>query len=242
MKRLDVFLTENKYFESRSKATQAILAGAISVNGEAQTKPSFPVEDNQTVKILKQTDKYVSRAGYKLEGAIESFGIDFSEKVVLDIGASTGGFTDCALLHGAKQVYAVDTGTGQLHEKLRKCPQVVNLEKTNATAVEQAIFDRADIIVCDVSFVSGVYLFQKIAAKITPNTDIIWLIKPQFECGKRVISKFKGVITNKNLALQIAENAIFTLQVFGFEKLGFVESPIKGGDGNTEFLAYVKKK
>ncbi|MBS5861777.1 hypothetical protein KID03_10170 [bacterium] len=102
-KRLDVYLTENKYFESRSKATQAILAGAISVNDEAQTKPSFLVEENPKIKVLKQTDKYVSRAGYKLEAAIQNFGIDFSGKVVLDIGASTGGFTDCALQHGAVQ-------------------------------------------------------------------------------------------------------------------------------------------
>ena len=241
-KRLDVYLTENKYFESRSKATQAILAGAISVNDEIQKKSSFLVEENTNIKILKQTDRYVSRAGYKLEGAIQNFGIDFSGKVVLDIGASTGGFTDCALQHGAKKVFAVDTGSCQLHESLKSDKRIVNLEKTNAIDLDQKYFDKANIIVCDVSFVSGVYLFQKISSKIKSGTPIIWLIKPQFECGKRVISKFKGVITNENLALQIAENAIFTLQVFDFEKLGFMKSPIKGGDGNCEFLAYVKKK
>ena len=241
-KRLDVFLTENNYFESRNKATQAILAGAISVNDEPQTKPSFLVEENSAIKILKQTAKYVSRAGYKLEAAIANFGVDFSEKTVLDIGASTGGFSDCALQHGAKKVFSVDTGTGQLHNNLLTDARVVNLEKTNVIDLEQKYFDKADIIVCDVSFVSGVYLFQKIGTKIKPGTPIIWLIKPQFECGKRVISKFKGVITNENLALQIAENAIFTLQVFDFEKLGFMKSPIKGGDGNTEFLTYVRKK
>lgn len=241
-KRLDVFLTENNYFESRNKATQAILAGAISVNDEAQTKPSFLVEENSAIKILKQTDKYVSRAGYKLEAAIANFGIDFSGKVVLDIGASTGGFTDCALQHGAKKVFAVDTGSSQLHKSLTSDKRVVNLEKTNAIDLEQKYFDKADIIVCDVSFVSGVYLFQKIGAKIKSGTPIIWLIKPQFECGKRIMSKFKGVITNENLALQIAQNAVFTLQVFDFEKLGFMQSPIKGGDGNTEFLTYVRKK
>lgn len=241
-KRLDVFLTENHYFDSRSKAAQAILAGAISVDDETQTKPSFCVDENSAIKILKQTDKYVSRAGYKLEGAINEFNINFHDKVVLDIGSSTGGFTDCALQHGAKSVISVDTGSNQLHEKLKSDPRVVSLEKTNVIDMEQKYFDMADIIVCDVSFVSGVYVFQRIAKNIKSGTQIVWLIKPQFECGKHVMMKYRGVITNQNLALQIAQNAVFTLQVYGFEQLGFVESPIKGGDGNTEFLTYVKRK
>lgn len=242
MKRLDVFLTEKHYFDSRSKAARAIIAGAISVNDELQTKPSFVVGDDFDIKILKQTDKYVSRAGYKLEGAIKAFNIDFEDKIVLDIGASTGGFTDCALQHGARGVISVDTGTNQLHEKLKTDPRVVNIERTNVINIHKKYFDMADIIVCDVSFVSGVYVLQRIAKHIKSGTDIVWLIKPQFECGKRVMMKFKGVITNQNLALQVAQNAIFNLQVYGFEKLGFMESPIKGGDGNTEFLTYVKKK
>lgn len=241
MKRLDVFLAENQYFDSRTKAAQAILAGAISVNDELQTKPSFGVDDEMIVKVVKQTDRYVSRAGYKLEGAIKEFGIDFEDKIVLDIGASTGGFTDCALQHGARGVISVDTGSNQLHEKLKDDHRVVSLEKTNVIDINKKYFDMADIITCDVSFVSGVYVFQRIAKHIRSGTQIVWLIKPQFECGKRVMMKFKGVITNQNLALQVAQNAVFTLQVYGFEKLGFMESPIKGGDGNTEYLTYVKK-
>lgn len=242
MERLDIYLTEKQYFDSRSKAAQAIEAGAVSVDDKIQTKPSFLVDDKNSIKILKQTDKFVSRAGYKLEGAINEFGVEFEDKIVLDIGASTGGFTDCALQHGAKHVFAVDTGTNQLHEKLKNDARVTNLEKTNVIDIDQKYFDMADIITCDVSFVSGVYIFQKIVQKIKSGTQIVWLIKPQFEGGKRVIMKFKGVITNHNLALQIAQNALFTLQGYGFEKLGFMESPIKGGDGNTEFLAYVRKK
>lgn len=242
MKRLDVFLTENHYYDSRTKAAQAVLAGAVSIDGKTQTKPSFEVDENCVVKILKQTDKYVSRAGIKLEHAINSFGIDFDDKIVLDIGSSTGGFTDCALQHGARGVISVDTGSNQLHEKLKSDHRVVSLEKTNVLDINAKYFDIANIIVCDVSFVSGVYIFQRIANKIKSGTQIVWLIKPQFECGRRVMMKFKGVITNPKLALQVAQNAIFNLQVYGFEQLGFVESPIKGGDGNSEFLSYVKKK
>ena len=240
-KRIDLFLVENKIFESRSKASEAISLGAVLVNGKTQLKPSYLVKDDDNIEIAKQTDKYVSRAGYKLEKAIQEFNIDLSNKTILDIGSSTGGFTDCALQSGAKKVFAVDVGKDQLHQRLKEDPRVVSMEQTNILQVSQDIFDQVDFIVCDVSFVSGASIFQQLNSKIRPGTKIIWLVKPQFECGKQVARKYKGIITNTKLSEDVARSAIHTLILLNFKQLAFTTSPIKGGDGNTEYIAYIEK-
>ena len=240
-KRIDLFLVENKIFESRSKASEAISLGAVLVNGKIQLKPSYLVKDDDNIEIAKQTDKYVSRAGYKLEKAIQEFNIDLSNKTILDIGSSTGGFTDCALQSGAKKVFAVDVGKDQLHQRLREDPRVVSMEQTNILQVSQDIFNQVDFIVCDVSFVSGASIFQQLNSKIQPGTKIIWLVKPQFECGKQVARKYKGIITNTKLSEDIARSAIHALILLNFKQLAFTTSPIKGGDGNTEYIAYIEK-
>ena len=240
-KRIDLFLVENKIFESRSKASEAISLGAVLVNGKTQLKPSYLVKDDDNIEIAKQTDKYVSRAGYKLEKAIQEFNIDLSNKTILDIGSSTGGFTDCALQSGAKKVFAVDVGKDQLHQRLKEDPRVVSMEQTNILQVSQDIFNQVDFIVCDVSFVSGASIFQQLNSKIQAGTKIIWLVKPQFECGKQVARKYKGIITNTKLSEDIARSAIHALILLNFKQLAFTTSPIKGGDGNTEYIAYIEK-
>ena len=240
-KRIDLFLVENKIFESRSKASEAISLGAVLVNGKTQLKPSYLVKDDDNIEITRQTDKYVSRAGYKLEKAIQAVNIDLSNKTILDIGSSTGGFTDCALQSGAKKVFAVDVGKDQLHQRLKEDPRVVSMEQTNILQVSQDIFNQVDFIVCDVSFVSGASIFQQLNSKIQAGTKIIWLVKPQFECGKQVARKYKGIITNIKLSEDIARSAIHTLILLSFKQLAFTTSPIKGGDGNTEYIAYIEK-
>lgn len=239
--RLDIFLTQNNFFQTRSKAVDAINQCAIYVDGKMIIKPSFLVDETNNIEVIKDTCPYVSRAGLKLEKAINYFNIDFKNQVVLDIGASTGGFTDCSLKYGAKKVISVDVGSGQLNEKLLLDNRIVNLEKTNIINLDKKYFDEANIIVCDVSFVSGVYIFNNICDKIKQGTTIIWLIKPQFECGKDIAKKYKGIISDINLSLKIAKDALNSLNRTVFKIEGIVQSPIKGGDGNTEYLAYIKK-
>ncbi len=236
--RLDVYLVNNKYFDSRAKAARAIAGGAIEVDGSVATKAACVVGENSKIKILKETEKYVSRGGYKLEEAINKFNLDFKDKTVLDIGASTGGWTDCALQHGAKKVYAVDVGKGQLEPKIRAKKSVVSLENFNALNLGQEIFDECDFIVCDVSFTSGLKLFETLCEKIK-NQKIVWLVKPQFECGKTLAKKHKGILPDKT-SQEVAKDCI-NKATKQYLVEGFIESPIKGGDGNMEFLALMTK-
>ena len=234
-KRIDVLLTEKGFFSSRSKAVMAIKDSCIMAGEKIVQKPNETYEDDVEIKIVSAPLRYVSRGGLKLEKAINVFNIDFTDKVVLDLGASTGGFTDCALQHGAKKVFAVDIGSGQLVESLRKDTRVVNLENTDAKNLDKKIFDECDYIVADISFVSIAKIIASIADKVTKQ-KLMLLVKPQFECGISLAKKHKGIIRDKSLSKEIADKTIKGIEGLGFTLLGLDESPIKGGDGNTEFI------
>lgn len=235
--RLDLYLTEKGYFESRNKAKTEIEAGNITVNGKVITKSSFDVSDDDKIELSDDVMPYVSRGGYKLEAAIKTFNLDFKDKVVLDIGASTGGFTDCSLQNGAKLVYAVDVGSNQLHDKLKNDKRVISYEETNILEFNEDL--KPDFIVMDVSFVSIEYLLPGIQKFITEDNSFVCLIKPQFEIGKMHIKN--GIVKDKSLYVHILESIDNALRKYnlGIEKL--ILSPILGGSGNREFIALIKK-
>ena len=243
IQRLDVFLTENKHFNSRKQAQNAIEHGCVAINGKVQTGKSIKVKETDKVTIdlsLIQGDlKYVSRGGLKLEKAASEFNISFKEKIVLDVGASTGGFTDCALLSGAKKVYALDVGSGQLAQKLRADNRVEVIENANFRTFGARDFnEKIDIIVCDVSFISLSILASNFKSILGDVGELVVLIKPQFECGKQIADKFRGVINSKEVHLDVLSSIITKFMATGFKLLGLTYSPIKGGSGNIEYLAY----
>lgn len=235
--RLDLYLVENNYFESRNKAKNEIENGNVIIDGKVIKKSSFDVNDNMNIVISDNICPYVSRGGYKLEKAINEFMLDFNNRTILDIGASTGGFTDCALKNGAKLVYSLDVGSSQLHESLRNNSKVVVLENTNILDYNPNI--EFDYLVMDVSFVSIEYLLPKLDELINDDNSLICLIKPQFEVGK--IHLKNGIVKDKNLYLKILENLNSELSKYnlGIEKITL--SPIKGGDGNKEFISLIKR-
>ena len=241
MKRLDIYLFENNFFVSRDKSKEAICSGVISVNGKICKKPAEKVSDYDKIEIVGKTLKYVSRAGLKLEKAGELWQIDFKNKIVLDVGASTGGFTDYAIINGAKKVYAVDVGTDQLHEKLKNNSAVINLQKTDFRLMP-ILDDQIDIAVCDCSFISLKLLSKKFCEVLNSGKHLVVLIKPQFECGKEMANKYKGVIKDEKLQDAIKQDIICHFENVGFKLIGSCESPILGTSGNKEFLAYFVKK
>lgn len=235
--RLDLYLVENKYFESRSKASDAIKMGAIKVDSKIVTKSSFEVSEESKVLVEFETAKYVSRGGYKLEGAINAFDVDFKDKIILDIGSSTGGFTDCALQAGARLVYSVDVGTNQMHPSLRMDPRVKLFENTNILDFNSDT--SFDYLVMDVSFVSIKHVIPGIIKFITDNNSLICLIKPQFEAGKMIN---KGVIKDKSLHNRILEDVSKYLNENGLYINKIAPSPIKGGSGNIEFISQISRR
>lgn len=232
--RIDVYLCEHGYFKTRSKATLAIKAKAVYVNDKLVTKAGFMVNDGDKITIAKETDKYVSRGGYKLEAAIMAFNLDFTNKIVLDIGASTGGFTDCALKHNASFVYSVDVGSDQLDESLKNNPKVNNMEKTNI--LNTNIADKIDFIVMDVSFVQIKNMIPALLKYATSNNQMIILIKPQFEVGKIYLKN--GIVKDSKMHLSVLENVDKILRENGIYIQKCIPSPILGGSGNKEYLAY----
>lgn len=237
--RIDQYLVANHFFDSRNKAQNAIEQQAIMVNNKIVTKSSFDVVEGDKVEVLLQTDKYVSRGGYKLEAAINAFSLDFNDKIVLDIGASTGGFTDCSLQHGAKLVYSIDVGTSQLVKALKENSKVVSMENTNILDVMR-LPHQPDIIVMDVSFVSIEKIIPAIQRFLTDSNYLICLIKPQFEAGKEYNKT--GVIKDKKVHLKVLNRVS---QYFNLNNLyisSIISSPILGGSGNKEFICYVSKQ
>ncbi len=236
--RLDLYLVEKNYFKTRTKAVAAIKENVVSVNGKIITKQNYEVSLTDEIVILKEVNPYVSRGGLKLEAAIQSFYLDFQDKIILDIGASTGGFTDCALKHGAKLIYAVDVGTDQLDSSLRNLDQVVVMEQTNILDVLElpVIFD---FVVMDVSFVSIEKILPAIDRFLTPHTALVCLIKPQFEVGKMYLKH--GVVKDKSLHIKVLEKISKALGEYQMGIYKLIPSPILGGSGNKEFLAYVKR-
>ena len=239
--RLDQLLVDKGLAESREKAKRLILAGQVLIDGRPAPKPGHPVTLDHKI-TLKETERFVSRGGEKLEGAMQAFSLDLTDTICLDIGSSTGGFTDCMLQHGAAKVYAVDVGKGQLHWKLREDSRVVVMESVNARYLTpDDIPDPADFASIDTSFISLTKILPAVQALIKPGGQIVSLIKPQFEAGKTEVDKGRGVITDPAIHdAVIAKIKTFGTEDLGMEWLGIETSPIKGPKGNVEFLAYWK--
>ncbi|QRF23257.1 TlyA family RNA methyltransferase [Alicyclobacillus sp. TC] len=236
--RLDIWLYQNQLFPSREAARRAIMAGWIFVNGERAEKAGTLVREGMQVEVRGQHNRYVSRGGLKLEKALRVFDISCEKITALDIGASTGGFTDCLLQHGADRVYALDVGYGQLDWKLRQNPKVVVLERTNFRHVDKKLFDPLpQMVVMDVSFISTRLLFQKINEIVQKPGIIISLIKPQFEAGREFVGK-GGIIRQPDVHRRVLLDMLESVNQMGWSCRGLDVSPITGGDGNIEFLAY----
>lgn len=241
--RLDILLTNNGYFESRQKAQAEIMAGNILVNNQKISKPGTIVDTTGVITILKKDFPYVSRGALKLIKAFEKFNIDVVEKICLDIGASTGGFTEILLLNGAKKVYAIDVGHNQLDWKLRNDQRVISKEKTNGRYLTISDLDNnlMDLIVTDVSFISLEKILPAAYSCLKDNCEMVALIKPQFEAGLGEVSK-KGVVTDNLTHLKVIKRIIEFSRNLGFSIKGLSKSPIKGPKGNIEFLIYLVKE
>ncbi|MBO5110031.1 MAG: TlyA family RNA methyltransferase [Clostridia bacterium] len=237
--RADLYLFENKYTESRQSAKNLIVSGSVILDGRPLTKPSVNVDEQveHTVVITADACPYVSRGGLKLKGAIDAFGLEVAGKSALDIGASTGGFTDCLLQHGARHVCAVDSGSSQLHCKLREDTRVTVMENTNARYLTAESFSESfDLITLDVSFISQTLILPSIAALLAEDGRYVSLIKPQFEVGRENIGK-NGIVKGEKLHRLAVNRVVSSAEALGLVCVGLTPSPIKGGDGNTEFLA-----
>lgn len=240
--RIDKELVTRGLSPSRAKAQELIEANLVKCNDKLVTKSNYLVSENDSITILENDKlKYVSRGGLKLEKAINEFNINFFNLRVMDIGSSTGGFCDCALQHGAKNIIAIDVGTNLLHESLRSNEEIDLHEQTNFKNLDAKYFKDIDIMTCDVSFISLKQIFTKIASE-NINIDIICLIKPQFEAGKTIATKYKGIILNKEIHVSIINDLIDYFNSLGFYIKDLTFSPITGGDGNIEYLAYVSNK
>ena len=241
-KRLDLILVERELFETREKAKREIMAGNVIVNEQVVTKAGTMLKDNDELNIrIKDKLKYVSRGGLKLEKAIKTWDLDFKDKSVLDIGASTGGFTDCALQNGAKCVYSVDVGKNQLDWKLRNDERVLSLEEMHIKDLKEEDIDneKVDFIVIDVSFISltkVISYFEKFLAK---TGKIVMLVKPQFEVGREKIGR-NGVVENEEYHDEAVKKIISFSKKCGYELIGVEDSPIRGSKGNKEFLMLLK--
>jgi 23S rRNA (cytidine1920-2'-O)/16S rRNA (cytidine1409-2'-O)-methyltransferase len=236
-KRLDQRVVELGLVESREKAQRLILAGSVKVDGELRIKPSLPVSDASRIELLAPP-RFVGRGGEKLEAALERFSVDPSGKVCIDVGASTGGFTDCLLQRGARRVYAVDVGRGQLHWNLRNDPRVTVMEGVNARHLEPAAFpERPVLAVADVSFISLTLILPAVTHVVAAPFQIVTLIKPQFEAGRGSVGK-GGVVRDPGVHKAVVESLqAFAEKDLGLSCRGVVPSPLKGPAGNVEFLA-----
>ena len=237
--RADVFLTEVGYAESRQRAKIYIDSGFVLIDGKTVKKASESVDETvEHEVVITDCERYVGRGGYKLEGALEAFNIDVTGKHCIDIGASTGGFTDCLLQKGAASVIAVDSGRDQLHPRLRNDGRVRSLEGVNARYLTPQLVgvDALDIAVMDVSFISQTLIIPQIPQLLGNGGVFISLIKPQFEAGRGALNK-NGIVKNTENRYSAALRVVTCALSCGFELIGFDVSPIKGGDGNVEFLA-----
>lgn len=239
--RLDVAVFEAGYAPSREKAKAIIMAGQVYVNNQKVDKAGTEIKRDDKLEVRGSTLKYVSRGGLKLEKAMQCFPIILNDKVCMDVGASTGGFTDCMLQNGAKKVYSIDVGYGQLAWKLRTDERVVNLERTNFRyATREQVPDEIDFSSVDVSFISLYHILPVLNSLLANNGEAVCLIKPQFEAGKEKVGK-KGVVRDLNVHLEVVKKIISLAVENGFSVLGLQFSPIKGPEGNIEYLIYLKK-
>lgn len=240
--RIDTLLVNRGLTPSREKARALILAGQVRVDDNVVDKAGTGIDENAAIQVITSSLKYVSRGGLKLEGAIRDFNLDFKGKTVLDVGASTGGYTDCALQNGAARVFALDVGYGQLDWKLRNDPRVVVIERTNIRYfTPQQLDELVDIITVDVSFISTGKVFPVIKNLIKEDGRIVSLIKPQFEAGKNKIGK-KGVVKDPLIHREVLLKCIANANDEGLYCIGVTYSPITGPEGNIEFFIYLAKQ
>ena len=231
--RLDRYLVNNNFTYSRTKAKELIKSGSVKVNDNITTKASYSVKDNDKVEIIDGSSiKYVSRAGLKLEGAIESFNLDLNDK--------TGGFTDCSLRHGAKRVVAIDVGTDLMADSLRDDERVELYEQLNFKNAPSNLFENIDIIVSDVSFISLKHIIDRIALE-EDDFELVFLIKPQFECGKEIADKFKGIINDEEVHKDVIFDIISYFKNYDYNIINLDVSKIQGKSGNIEYLAHFKR-
>lgn len=239
--RLDVLLVKKGLFTSREKAKTSIMAGLVYVDGQISDKAGTPVDTEAAITIKENICPYVSRGGLKLEKSIETWSLNLSDSVCMDIGASTGGFTDCMLQNGASKVYAVDVGYGQLDYKLRNDPRVINMEKCNIRHIDIENIEPLDFISIDVSFIS-LKLVLPVAEKLLKREGrLVCLVKPQFEAGREQVGK-KGIVRDRKVHVQVLENVIKYTVENGLNPAGITFSPVTGAKGNIEYLLFVDGK
>ena len=237
--RLDVILVQRGLAETRSKAQAIIMSGDVYVSNQRQDKAGTMIDPEAPIEVRAEVCPYVSRGGWKLEKALKEFGVDPAGLVCSDSGASTGGFTDCLLQKGAKKVFAIDVGYGQLAWKLREDPRVVCMERTNIRYVKpEDIGEPLDLSVVDVSFISLRIVLPAIRALLAPEGQVVCLIKPQFEAGREKVGK-KGVVRDPAVHLEVLEQFAALAESLGFTIRGMTFSPVKGPEGNIEFLAHL---
>ncbi len=237
--RLDFCLVEKNILKSRERAKEHIKKGEVTVNGRTVTKPAFEVSEEDEIVFTGEALKYAGRGGLKLEKALKVFGIGLNGRICMDIGASTGGFTDCMLQNGAALVYAVDVGHGQLDPALDSDSRVVNMEGTNIVSVNKEALDPApDFFSADVSFVSLKNIIPKIAELMGENSEAAVLIKPQFEAGRSNIGK-NGIVKDRKVHISVIGDIISFCVLNGLSVKGLDYSPVSGGDGNIEYLVYI---
>ena len=240
-KRLDVLLVEQGYADSRTKAQAIIMSGQVYVEGQKADKPGISYEESVTLEVRGAACPYVSRGGLKLEKALRNFGVDPTGYVCSDSGASTGGFTDCLLQQGAKKVFAIDVGYGQLDWKIRSDPRVVVMERTNVRYVTpEQLGEPLDLSVIDVSFISLKIVLPVVKTFLKATGQVLCLIKPQFEAGRAAVGK-GGIVKHKQDRLASVKRVMDCAAASGFGYLGLITSPITGGDGNVEYLLAVKQ-
>ena len=239
--RLDVLLVDKGFFPSREKAKASIMAGIILVDGQVSDKAGTMIDTEAEITVKENICPYVSRGGLKLEKSMELWNLDLKNNVCMDIGASTGGFTDCMLQNGASKVYAVDVGYGQLDYKLRTDERVVNMEKCNIRYVDKDTIDPLDFISIDVSFISLKLVFPVASALLKNEGRLVCLVKPQFEAGKDQVGK-KGIVRDRKVHIQVIENVIGYAVGNKLKPVGLTFSPVKGAKGNIEYLLYIDGK
>lgn len=236
--RADILLVNKGFFTSREKAKASIMAGEIFADGKRVDKAGDMISVNSKLEVRGKINPFVSRGGLKLEKAIKYFKIDVKDKIAMDVGASTGGFTDCLLKNGAKKVYAIDVGYGQLDWSLRNDKRVVNMERTNIRYLND-LPDVVDIVTIDVSFISLSIVVPSIKKFLKDGGELISLIKPQFEAGREKVGK-NGVVKDKSVHIEVIKKVIDVLERLSFGIHGITFSPIKGPEGNIEYLIYAK--
>jgi len=240
--RLDTYLADNALAPSREKAKAYIMSGIVYVNNQKADKAGYLVPEDAQVEVRGKTMPYVSRGGLKLEKSIAGFDINLKDKICMDVGASTGGFTDCMLINGASKVYSIDVGYGQLAWKLRCDPRVINLERTNVRYItDELVPEKVDFISVDVSFISLKLILPVIKNFLTETGKIVCLIKPQFEAGREKVGK-KGVVRDINVHFEVVESIYNYSIEIDLTPVNLSYSPIKGPEGNIEYLLYLSNK